>query len=441
MARKKTPTRRTAKAPITPQEPAPAAGDDLTQVVEQIDGALTDVKVERAQDGNGVVSDVPFLGLESKNGYAYRQEAAIAAVPQYNGVLVFLNHAEEGKKSKDRDVRHLAGVTENARWDEATLQIRGDIRAKGTRSAREDFLDLAEASLPNVGMSHVARIRTADDGSVDLIGEVVTIDTVAFPATVKTFTEQDGRPVEAGSESTQAPAGSFEGIRDQLDALVRPFLTGNGIEAEYHWIEYTYPDHVVARVDHKDDTPDNYYRIDYTAGPPITLTGTPTEVEVSTNVTAKSSASQENTSMDPKELEAKLQAIEVERDGLKAQVAQITQERDALQAKVEQAEAAERVRVKRGEIVAAIEASELPKEAVYNDKGESVYIERLVNMDVEDAKADIAERVAFLKSQSETPVSRERNAKAPEGEATEETAERDLRSYFGAKEPVAVKTD
>ena len=439
MARKKTPTRRTAKAPITPQEPAPAAGDDLTQVVEQIDGALTDVKVERAQDGNGVVSDVPFLGLESKNGYAYRQEAAIAAVPQYNGVLVFLNHAEEGKKSKDRNVRQIGGVTENARWDEPTMQIRGDIRAKGTRSAREDFLDLAEASLPNVGMSHVARIRTADDGSVDLIGEVVTIDTVAFPATVKTFTEQDGRPVEAGSESTQAPAGSFEGIRDQLDALVRPFLTGNGIEAEYHWIEYTYPDHIIVGSDHKDDTPDSHYRIDYTAGPPITLTGTPTEVEVSTNVTAKSSASQENTSMDPKELEAKLQAIEVERDGLKAQVAQITQERDALQAKVEQAEAAERVRVKRGEIVAAIEASELPKEAVYNDKGESVYIERLVNMDVEDAKADIAERVAFLKSQSETPVSRERNAKAPEGEATEETAERDLRSFFGAKQPA--KTD
>jgi len=167
----------------------------------------------------GYIRNVCILGPYSKSGYAIADEAISEAMPRYEGKPVFLNHyllTEEGKRKgpKSRDVRDYTGNVRNVRKVEGRL--RADLQLTGPN--KDMALAAAEACGQGVGMSHVAQYGYSKDRKkVERIGEVYSVDLVAFPATVDTFAESE-RTAEL--EQIDKIAQSLKGGKQPaLDAL------------------------------------------------------------------------------------------------------------------------------------------------------------------------------------------------------------------------------
>lgn len=142
-----------------------------------------------------LVLNVALMGPDSKNGYHYSEAALREAVPLYDQKPVFLDHAPDRLKPRDRSTRDLVGNIINPRYEDG--RIRGDIRVLETESGRT-FLALANTNLPGVGMSHVVLAQRSTDGStVESIRDVVCVDAVINPATTQTFRESQDPAVSA----------------------------------------------------------------------------------------------------------------------------------------------------------------------------------------------------------------------------------------------------
>jgi len=134
-----------------------------------------------------LVLNVALTGPNSKNGYHYSEAALREAVSLYDQKPVFLDHAPDRLKPRDRSTRDLVGNIINPRYEDG--RIRGDIRVLDTESGRT-FLALANTNLPGVGMSHVVLAQRSTDGTtVESIRDVVCVDAVINPATTQTFRE------------------------------------------------------------------------------------------------------------------------------------------------------------------------------------------------------------------------------------------------------------
>lgn len=134
-----------------------------------------------------LVLNVALTGPNSKNGYHYSEAALREAVSLYDQKPVFLDHAPDRLKPRDRSTRDLVGNIINPRYEDG--RIRGDIRVLDTESGRT-FLALANTNLPGVGMSHVVLAQRSIDGNtVESIRDVVCVDAVINPATTQTFRE------------------------------------------------------------------------------------------------------------------------------------------------------------------------------------------------------------------------------------------------------------
>lgn len=140
-------------------------------------------------DADGrVVHNVALSGSVSKNGYRYSNRALEQAAPLYDQRPVFLDHAADPQRSRDRSTRDLVGSVLNPRFEQG--RIRGDIRVLDTEAGRT-FLSLAASASPGLGMSHVVLARRSQDGSiVEQIEDVISVDAVINPATTTTFHEQ-----------------------------------------------------------------------------------------------------------------------------------------------------------------------------------------------------------------------------------------------------------
>ncbi|QDT15132.1 hypothetical protein [Alienimonas californiensis] len=142
-----------------------------------------------------VVRGVALCGTTSRNGYAYPEAVLRAAAPLYEGAPVFLDHAPAAPTGRPADrgrsARDYVGSVRAVRFEEGRL--RGDVAALDTDAGRT-FLALAAGdaagAAPRVGMSHVVLAeRTADGSAVTAIREVLSVDAVAFPATVSRLRE------------------------------------------------------------------------------------------------------------------------------------------------------------------------------------------------------------------------------------------------------------
>jgi hypothetical protein len=152
-----------------------------------------------------LVLNVALTGADSKNGYRYSETALREAVALYDQKPVFLDHAPDRLKPRDRSTRDLVGNIINPRYENG--RIRGDIRVLDTESGRT-FLALANTNLPGVGMSHVVLAQRSTDGStVESIRDVVCVDAVMNPATTLTFRESTSSPLSS------SPLSSEEGER------------------------------------------------------------------------------------------------------------------------------------------------------------------------------------------------------------------------------------
>ncbi len=145
-----------------------------------------------------LVLNVALTGPDSKNGYHYSEAALREAVPLYDQKPVFLDHAPDRLKPRDRSTRDLVGNIINPRFEDG--RVRGDIRVLDTESGRT-FLALAHTNLPGVGMSHVVLAQRSSDGTtVESIRDVVCVDAVMNPATTLTFRESTSSPLSSEEE-------------------------------------------------------------------------------------------------------------------------------------------------------------------------------------------------------------------------------------------------
>ncbi len=168
-----------------------------------------------------LVLNVALTGPDSKNGYRYSESALREAVPLYDQKPVFLDHAPDRLKPRDRSTRDLVGNIINPRYEDG--RIRGDIRVLETESGRT-FLALANTNLLGVGMSHVVLAQRSTDGStVESIRDVVCVDAVINPATTQTFRESQEEPVFSEvahlEEQLQTTQLECQQLREQLTTL------------------------------------------------------------------------------------------------------------------------------------------------------------------------------------------------------------------------------
>ena len=168
-----------------------------------------------------LVLNVALTGPDSRNGYHYSETALREAVPLYDQKPVFLDHAPDRLKPRDRSTRDLVGNIVNPRFEDG--RVRGDIRVLETESGRT-FLALANTNLPGVGMSHVVIAQRSTDGStVESIRDVVCVDAVINPATTQTFRES--QDTSLSSEAThledelQFTQRECQQLREQLTTL------------------------------------------------------------------------------------------------------------------------------------------------------------------------------------------------------------------------------
>ncbi len=210
------------------------------QFRESAEGCLAEAVVDREQ---GVVRNVALLGPESKNGYHYTLEAMQQAVPLYDQRPVFVDHpAESGVRSLEsgvktgfasdsrlqtpdaglrRSVRDYAGRVVEPRFD--GQRIRGDLHLAGPNT--DWLLGLIESSPSDIGMSHVVLARWNEAGdAVEHIERVVSVDIVAFPATVRSFQEGDagtrGRGDAAKDGGLAIPASPCRRVSESVLQLV-----------------------------------------------------------------------------------------------------------------------------------------------------------------------------------------------------------------------------
>lgn len=172
----------TAHDPATATEPA-SRDERFVEHVAQ--WRSSEVVVDRSA---GTIRNILLVGPHSRNGYRYKAEALREAVDLYEGKLVFLDHAADPARPRQRSTRDVAGTLVRPRF--VGGRLRGDIATVDTEAGRT-LLALAERDRPGVGMSHVVLARRNDDGSVvEKIVDVVSVDAVVFPATARSFREQ-----------------------------------------------------------------------------------------------------------------------------------------------------------------------------------------------------------------------------------------------------------
>jgi hypothetical protein len=139
----------------------------------------------------GIIRGVKLLGLVSRNGRRYREDALSQAIALYEGAKVNINHPK-GHPLAPRDYQERLGDVRGVvlRPGEGLF---ADLHFNPKHSLSEQLLWDAEHAPQNVGMSHNVLARTTRDGAdtvVESITKVNSIDLVADPATTSGLYEQ-----------------------------------------------------------------------------------------------------------------------------------------------------------------------------------------------------------------------------------------------------------
>lgn len=165
---------------------------------EYVDSSSQKLRVDRTA---GVIRGVKLLGLNSRNGRRYREEALSGAIRLYEGAKVNINHPK-GHPLSPRDYQDRLGVVRGVEL-RAGEGLFGDLHFNPKHMLSEQLVWDAEHAPQNVGMSHNVLARTKRDGDetvVEAITKVQSIDLVADPATTSGLYEQ----ADAGSQKTGA---------------------------------------------------------------------------------------------------------------------------------------------------------------------------------------------------------------------------------------------
>ncbi|MCI0335642.1 MAG: hypothetical protein L0228_20730 [Planctomycetes bacterium] len=168
---------------------------------EYVDSGSQRLRVDRAA---GVIRGVKLLGLASRNGRRYRENALVEAVGLYEGAKVNINHPK-GHPLSPRDYQDRLGVVRGVQFRTGE-GLFGDLHFNPKHALSEQLVWDAEHAPQNVGMSHNVLARTTHNGDetvVEAITKVQSIDLVADPATTSGLYEH----VAAGGPSAAPSTG------------------------------------------------------------------------------------------------------------------------------------------------------------------------------------------------------------------------------------------
>jgi hypothetical protein len=138
-----------------------------------------------------VIRGVKLLGLASRNGRRYRENALVGAIGLYEGAKVNINHPK-GHPLAPRDYQDRLGVVRGVQFRRGE-GLFGDLHFNPRHALSEQLVWDAEHAPQNVGMSHNVLARTKQLGEetvVEAITKVQSIDLVADPATTSGLYEQ-----------------------------------------------------------------------------------------------------------------------------------------------------------------------------------------------------------------------------------------------------------
>ncbi len=197
---------------------------------EYVDSGNQQLRVDRTA---GVIRGVKLLGLRSKNGRRYQENALAEAVSLYEGAKVNINHPK-GHPLSPRDYQDRLGVISAVEF-RPQQGLFGDLHFNPKHTLSEQLMWDAEHASQNVGLSHNVLARTTRQGDetvVEAITKVQSIDLVADPATTLGLFEQDA-PAIAWDQLTvselelhrpdllrelrEANAAQLEQVQSQLD--------------------------------------------------------------------------------------------------------------------------------------------------------------------------------------------------------------------------------
>jgi hypothetical protein len=150
-------------------------------VQEYVQSAGESLRVDAAR---GVLRGVKLLGLHSRNGRRYEEQALRKSIGLYEGSKVNVNHPTRDPLAP-RDYRDRLGVVRNVRL-EAGRGLFGDLHYNPSHALAEQLAWDAANAPENVGLSHNVLAKTrVEKGEVvvESITRVQSVDLVADPAT------------------------------------------------------------------------------------------------------------------------------------------------------------------------------------------------------------------------------------------------------------------
>lgn len=172
----------------------------------------------------GIIRGVKVLGLQSRNGRRYLDDALRNAVPLYEGAKVNVNHPHP-EVSAPRDYRDRLGLLRQVHYRDGE-GLFADLYFNPKHDIAERLIWDARHAPQNVGLSHnvLAKIRQEDDMAVVYeIVRVLSVDLVADPATTDGLFEAVPIPhVEPTSQPTAANGAPGDDLlREEVERLRR----------------------------------------------------------------------------------------------------------------------------------------------------------------------------------------------------------------------------
>jgi hypothetical protein len=179
------------------------------QIQEYVDSRGVALRVDREQ---GVLAGVKLIGLSSRNGRRYREEALKNAASLYEGAKVNVNHPKDGPLAP-RDYQDRLGVMRGVEF-RAGAGLFGNLHFNPKHALADQLAWDAEHNPRNVGFSHnvEAKLSRAGEGViVEAITRVRSVDLVADPAATDGLFEQVER--ESASQTPHWDALTLETLR------------------------------------------------------------------------------------------------------------------------------------------------------------------------------------------------------------------------------------
>lgn len=161
----------------------------------------------RVDRDNAVIPRVKILGTESRNKRVYPQEVMRAALPQYEGASVCIDHPAPDQIRKVRPTLAQWGWLENCTAEPDGVY--GDLHYYKNHPSTDALLEIAERRPDKFGLSHNAECEWRQEGDKQVVESVLlvrSVDLVQRPATTSSLYESENEAPMSGQLKTTIKA-------------------------------------------------------------------------------------------------------------------------------------------------------------------------------------------------------------------------------------------